>query len=83
MSNYPLSFDFQHIKILQDELYNILYVTITSENMIEPLYMEIKDLDIPPGQVTNMSIYIDFGLDNLFATEFFGLVVRNYFLCQF
>ena len=52
---YTLSFDIEHINTIQDHLKNILYdMTITSENMIELLYMEIKDVFIKPTKVTNM-----------------------------
>ena len=50
-----LSFDIKHIKTLQDKLNTILYdMTIISENKIEQLYMEIKDVFIQPAKVTNM-----------------------------
>ena len=43
------------IKTLQDKLNTILYdMLITSENTIEQLYMEIKDIFIQPAKVTNM-----------------------------
>ena len=52
---YTLSFDIKHIKTLQDKLNTILYdMTITSENTIEQLYMEIKDVFIQSAKVTNM-----------------------------
>ena len=52
---YTLSFDSEHIKTLQAKLNTILYdMTITSENTIEQLYMEIKDVFIQPAKVTNM-----------------------------
>ena len=44
-ANNTLSFDIEHIKTLQDQLNNIIYdMTITSENTIEQLYIEINDL---------------------------------------
>ena len=52
---YTLSFDIEHIKTLQDKLNTILYdMTITSENTIEQLYMEIKDVFIQPAKSTSM-----------------------------
>ena len=52
---YTLSFDMKHIKTLQDKFNTIIYdMTSTSENMIEQLYMEIKDVFIQPAKVTNM-----------------------------
>ena len=52
---YTLSFDIEHIKTLQDKLNTLVYdMTITSENTIEQLYMEIKDVFIQPAKLTNM-----------------------------
>ena len=52
---YTLSFDIEHIKTLKDKLNTILYdMTITTENTIEQLYMEIKDVFIQPAKATSM-----------------------------